>query len=55
MELSCPGLRETVEGWEDGLYRDDCGYSARPARLTFIPYYSWANREVGEMRVWVRE
>lgn len=23
--------------------------------LTFIPYYAWANREPGEMTVWVRE
>ena len=23
--------------------------------LTFIPYYAWANRGVGEMCVWVRE
>ena len=55
VELSCPGLREQDEGWADELYRDDCGISAHPARLTFIPYYTWANREEGEMRVWVRE
>ncbi|MFQ6966778.1 MAG: hypothetical protein ACLRRY_09760 [Bifidobacterium breve] len=22
--------------------------------LTLVPYYSWANREVGQMRVWLR-
>lgn len=26
-----------------------------PCRLTFIPYYAWANREAGEMIVWVRD
>ncbi len=39
-----------------GLYRN----GARPAateekQLLFIPYYSWANREPGEMTVWVQE
>lgn len=24
-------------------------------KLTFVPYYSWANREAGEMIVWVRQ
>ncbi len=24
------------------------------AILTLVPYYSWANREVGQMRVWLR-
>jgi DUF1680 family protein len=26
-----------------------------PRTLTFIPYYAWANREPGEMAVWIRE
>ena len=25
-----------------------------PVRLRWIPYYAWANRGVGEMRVWLR-
>ena len=25
----------------------------RPARLVAIPYYAWANREPGAMRVWI--
>ncbi|MGN6127951.1 MAG: hypothetical protein ACTHON_15425 [Humibacter sp.] len=24
-------------------------------RLTGIPYFAWANREVSDMRVWLRE
>jgi DUF1680 family protein len=24
-------------------------------RLTFIPWFSWANRGEGEMRIWVNE
>jgi DUF1680 family protein len=45
-------------GWEDRLYRTA---RPRPARtegrtveVTAIPYYAWANREPGPMRVWLR-
>ncbi|WP_430642595.1 hypothetical protein [Bradyrhizobium paxllaeri] len=24
-------------------------------RLTFIPWFSWANRGEGEMRIWINE
>ncbi|WP_225048568.1 glycoside hydrolase family 127 protein [Lacticaseibacillus kribbianus] len=27
----------------------------QPQPLSFIPYFAWANREVGEMSVWVRD
>jgi DUF1680 family protein len=27
----------------------------KPAKLTFVPYYAWANRREGEMISWVRE
>ena len=45
--------RETAHG---SLYRpeqDDLGATERS--LLFIPYYAWANREAGEMTVWLRE
>ena len=54
MELSSPGLRETDAGWGETLYSADTAIESAPARLTWIPYYSWANREPGEMRVWIR-
>lgn len=54
VELQCDGLRETDADW-DGLYMSDTPVQTEPAQLTFIPYYSWSNRGVGEMRVWVRE
>ncbi len=46
-------------GWEDRLYRKiDPGTAERtgsdPVQITAIPYYSWANREPGAMRVWLR-
>jgi DUF1680 family protein len=45
-------------GWEDRLYRtvhpreeDTQTYTTR---VTAVPYYAWANREPGAMRVWLR-
>ena len=54
VELQSPGIRETDEGWGETAYSADREIRTVPARLTWIPYYSWANREPGEMRVWVR-
>ncbi|MDE7219521.1 MAG: glycoside hydrolase family 127 protein [Oscillospiraceae bacterium] len=46
------GLRETASPAEPlyGLFRPS---EMEPASLRFIPYYLWANRGRGEMRVWV--
>jgi DUF1680 family protein len=55
VELQSPGLRETDEGWGETPYSAVQQIRTVPARLTWIPYYSWANRTPGEMRVWVRE
>jgi hypothetical protein len=46
-------------GWDDGLYRSVRPRqaersNARAVQITAIPYYLWANREPGEMRVWIR-
>lgn len=54
VELKSPGVRETDAGWGETLYSADNEISFTPATLTWIPYYSWANREPGEMRVWIR-
>lgn len=48
-------LRRDVRGWDEALYRP-----VRPIRMQrfpfkAIPYCLWANREPGEMRVWIRE
>lgn len=37
------------------LYCRSGGALVRQQSLTFIPYFMWANRDTGEMRVWVRE
>ena len=39
----------------DALYAMDERPAAEPMRLRMIPYYAWANRSVGEMRVWLHE
>ncbi len=55
VELTCQGARESDEAFGGALYSAEAEVRQAPCDLTFIPYYSWANREVGEMRVWVRE
>ena len=50
------GFRADQASWRGRLYRP-VGAAAPPARpraeLTAIPYYAWANRAPGAMRVWV--
>jgi DUF1680 family protein len=42
------------DNWEE-LYRYDCCESYKLCEVTLIPYYLWANRNSGEMQVWIRE
>jgi DUF1680 family protein len=50
------GLHVDASAWRGRLYRP-LDAAAPPARrrveLTAIPYYAWANREPGAMRVWI--
>ena len=43
--------------WHDHLYRTATAATESPAsrsvHLTAVPYYAWANREPGPMRVWL--
>ena len=55
VEITTPGLRESEEGWGDTLYSAGKPVRSEPAALTWIPYYAWANRGPGEMRVWIRK
>ena len=34
---------------------DSAPAKRQPQTLTFIPWFSWANRGEGEMRIWVNE
>ena len=59
-----PGNGKAViaSGWRDrdwpegeaGLYRPWRGRDRERVRIRLIPYYAWANRSPGEMRVWLR-
>lgn len=47
------GFAIRTDDWEsEGLYRQEKPRYA-PCRITAIPYFAWANRKPGEMRVWI--
>lgn len=45
---------ENQENNEDKLYKSKAEIKYEDKKLKWIPYYSWANRNPGEMLVWVR-
>ncbi len=49
--LTADGLRVRTE--TGGPLYSESAPETKPARMKFIPYYAWANRGTGEMRVWV--
>ncbi|WP_055107309.1 glycoside hydrolase family 127 protein [Paenibacillus ihumii] len=53
--VEAEGLRESAANWPGGLYSPEAAAALREEKVTFIPYYAWANRGEGEMSVWVRE
>ncbi len=50
-------VRIEPANWPGGLYQPQSALQAAYSPLTFkaVPYCFWANREPGEMRVWMRE
>ena len=53
--VSLPAVREQADSDGAALYVSaDVAPATEAAILTLVPYYSWANREVGQMRVWLR-
>ncbi|MBO9609095.1 MAG: glycoside hydrolase family 127 protein [Paenibacillaceae bacterium] len=53
--LVAPAVRvQTEEGDDTRLYRVEGAMHGEPVSSTFIPYFAWANRGIGEMSVWVR-
>jgi len=46
-----------LSAWAGAIYQPESSVQQvrTPFRFKAIPYYLWANREPGEMRVWVRE
>ena len=55
--VEAQGTVADVRDWDDTLYRPAMPPEApaRPVKLTAVPYYAWANRAPGAMRVWVPE
>jgi DUF1680 family protein len=51
--LSPPGER-----WMNHLYRayeaSETESMVKPVEIMAVPYYAWANRETGQMQVWLR-
>jgi DUF1680 family protein len=57
MTIKGDGLRVEPANWRGGLYLPEpaVDMARTPVALKAIPYCFWANREPGEMRVWIRE
>ena len=54
MTLRGSGVRFDNDGWEEGLYPAVMRVPLRhPLQITAIPYYAWANRDAGAMRIWM--
>jgi DUF1680 family protein len=55
--VALAGVVGELDGWRGTGYRDvhtlPAAPAAAPARLTAVPYFTWANRVAGGMRVWI--
>jgi len=53
--IKIPAQVRTQGDWEGELYLPEgaAQTSSRPVMLTAVPYYAWANRGPGPMRVWI--
>ncbi|MDE6320143.1 MAG: glycoside hydrolase family 127 protein, partial [Lachnospiraceae bacterium] len=50
-ELYAEGYRETISNALYSFERQE----AKPCQITFVPYYTWGNRGLNQMRVWIPE
>ncbi len=53
--IEVQGMVAEPGAWDDSLYLPaaERKLAHRAATLTAVPYYAWANREIGTMRVWI--
>ncbi|WP_138754371.1 glycoside hydrolase family 127 protein [Paenibacillus sinopodophylli] len=51
--ISAIGQRGVFANWSEELYRSNTHWTTEQTELRFIPYFAWANREPGEMAVWI--
>ena len=52
--IKAHGYMSVPEPWQGELY-SEAEPQFKECEFTFIPYYAWANRDEGEMQVWVKE
>jgi uncharacterized protein len=48
-------LKQKTENWGETLYKRNVKEETEAVTVKFVPYFAWANRGLGEMRVWVNE
>jgi DUF1680 family protein len=53
--LTARAKRSRLDGWKSVLFRRVGPAAAATTTLKAIPYFMWANREPGEMLVWIRD
>ena len=56
MAVETTGELPTDDAWHGRLYRrtDELQHAeSRKVRLTAVPYFTWGNRGIGPMRVWI--
>lgn len=55
--VTAAAQRVKATDWQDDLYREDAksNWTLEEVELTFVPYFAWANRGVGEMSVWIKD
>ncbi len=55
--VALAGVVRDLDGWRRSEYRDlqelPVAAPAAPTKLLAVPYYAWANRSAGGMRVWI--
>ena len=55
--VALAGVVRDLDGWRQSEYRDlrelPAAAPAAPTQLLAVPYFAWANRDEGGMRVWV--
>jgi DUF1680 family protein len=55
--VALAGAVRDLDGWHRSEYRDlrelPAAAPAAPAQLLAVPYFAWANRDEGGMRVWI--
>ncbi|NMO97270.1 glycoside hydrolase family 127 protein [Paenibacillus lemnae] len=53
--ITTTGVKHNANDWGEELYKRDAVLEESKIKMKFIPYYAWANRGEGEMRVWVED